>query len=364
MQRIFNKDGFNWWIGVVEDRLDPEKMGRCRIRIFGYHSDSRDLLPTEDLPWAVPILPITSAATSGLGSAPLGPVTGTWVIGFFLDGEDMQQPAFFGTIATKNLGKAFTSPEAPPPVKNTNDGILKDGSGNPVLDGSGNPIKAGVPDVPGWELGQTSERYESGGKGPGVINDYNGAAKGDFGGASYGVYQFASFLPAVNAANGKNRPKFNGNSPVETYIKTSKYKDKFAGLVPATPEFDNKWKEIASTDSANFKKSQHEHIKEKFYDVYMANLARAGFDLSKFGPGVQDLVWSTAVQIGPNAVSIFTTPLSGKSQLTDKDIITLVSDYKINIVDQLFKSSSANVRAGVKKRFENEKISLLKLVKA
>lgn len=364
MQRIFNKDGFNWWVGVVEDRLDPEKMGRCRVRIFGYHSDSRELLPTEDLPWAVPILPITSAATSGIGTTPLGPVTGTWVVGFFLDGEDMQQPAFFGAISTKNLGKAFTTPEAPPPVTNKNDGILKDGSGNPVVDGSGTPVRAGTPDVPGWELGQSSEKYESGGKGPGVINDYKGAAKGDLGGASYGVYQFASFLPEVNEANGKNRPKFNGNSPVEQYIKSSKYKEMFAGLTPATPEFDNKWKEIASTDSANFKKSQHDYVKEKYYDVYMANLMRSGLDLSNFGPGVQDLVWSTAVQFGGGAVSIFTTPLDGKSQLTDKDIITLVSDYKINTVDDRFKSSSTSVRAGVKSRFENEKTTLLKLVKA
>ena len=364
MQRIFNKDGFNWWIGVVEDRLDPERMGRCRVRIFGYHSDSRELLPTEDLPWAVPILPITSAATSGLGSAPLGPVQGTWVIGFFLDGEDMQQPAFFGTIATKNAGKAYDKPAEKPPIENKNDGVLKDGQGNPVVDGQGNPVLSGTPEVPGWSLGQTSEKYESGGKGPGVINDYRGGAKGDLGGASYGTYQLASFLPEVNAANGKNRPKFNGNSPVEMFIKTSKYKEQFAGLTPATPEFDNKWKSIASSDAANFKKAQHDYIQSKYYNVYVANLARAGFDLSRFGPGVQDLIWSTAVQFGVGAVSIFTIPLKGKSQLTDRDIITLVSDYKINTVEEKFASSSAAIKAGAKSRFEKEKTDLLKLVKA
>ena len=89
MLKIFNKDGFNWWIGVVENRQDPEKLGRCKVRVFGYHTDSKELLPTKDLPWAVPIQPITSAATSGKGSSPLGPVEGTWVLGFYLDGEDM-----------------------------------------------------------------------------------------------------------------------------------------------------------------------------------------------------------------------------------------------------------------------------------
>ena len=42
MQGIFNKDGFNWWIGVVENRQDPEKLGRCKVRIFGYHTDSKE----------------------------------------------------------------------------------------------------------------------------------------------------------------------------------------------------------------------------------------------------------------------------------------------------------------------------------
>jgi hypothetical protein len=39
MKKIFNpgRYDFIWWIGIVEDRLDPEKMGRCRVRIYGYH---------------------------------------------------------------------------------------------------------------------------------------------------------------------------------------------------------------------------------------------------------------------------------------------------------------------------------------
>jgi len=164
MQKIFNKDGFNWWIGVVEDRKDTEKQGRVRVRIFGYHTDSKELLPTKSLPWALPIQPITSAATSGIGSSPLGPVEGTWVIGFFLDGEDCQQPAIFGTIASNAAKQAFTQVEEKPPVSNTNDGVVKDSNNNPVKDSSGENVRTGTPKVEGWELGQTSEKYESGGR--------------------------------------------------------------------------------------------------------------------------------------------------------------------------------------------------------
>jgi hypothetical protein len=360
MQRIFNKDGFNWWIGVVEDRMDPEKMGRCRVRIYGYHTDSKVILPTYDLPWATPIQPITSAAISGIGSSPLGPVEGTWVIGFFLDGEDMQQPAIFGTIATKAAKKAFAVQEDKPQISNPNDGVLKDGSGNVVVDGQGEPVKVGTPTVEGWELGQTSEKFESGGKGPGTINAYNGGAGGDLGGASYGTYQLASFLPAV-MSTGKARPSAK-NSPVIQFLNNSKFKDKFAGLEPATAAFDAKWKEIATTNAADFKKEQHDYIQKKYYDVAVSNLQRKGLDLTKYGPAVQDLIWSGAVQFGPANTRAFTEALRDKSTLTDKDIVTLVSEYKINNVDTLFKSSSESIRAGVKSRYQSEKQALLKLI--
>ncbi|HFP9633493.1 TPA: hypothetical protein ACHOQV_005292, partial [Escherichia coli] len=44
-----------------------------------------------------------------------------------------------------------------------------------------------------WPLGKTSERYESGGRGPGVIS----SGKGDHGGVSYGMYQLSSKMGTV-----------------------------------------------------------------------------------------------------------------------------------------------------------------------
>jgi predicted chitinase len=137
---IFGKDGFFWWIGVVEDRDDPLKVGRCRVRILGYHLDNKEVLPTSELPWAMPMQPITSAAISGKGSSPVGPLEGTWVIGFFMDGKDKQQPMMMGTVGglpspTSGCGAQQKSEPASDP------NVLKDGSGNVVKDGSGEPIK-------------------------------------------------------------------------------------------------------------------------------------------------------------------------------------------------------------------------------
>ena len=92
------KTGFQWFVGVVEDRNDPQKVGRVRVRCLGYHTPDKGKLPTADLPWAHVMNPITSATVSGVGQTPLGMVEGTWVIGFFMDGADAQQPTIIGTL--------------------------------------------------------------------------------------------------------------------------------------------------------------------------------------------------------------------------------------------------------------------------
>ena len=71
------KDGFVWWIGVVEDRNDPIQLGRVRVRVYGYHTQDKIKLPTIDLPWAYSIQPMNSATSGGIGSSPTGPIEGT-----------------------------------------------------------------------------------------------------------------------------------------------------------------------------------------------------------------------------------------------------------------------------------------------
>ena len=114
MTNFMGKDGFQWFVGVVEDRGDPQKLGRVRVRCLGYHTENITDLPTSDLPWAHPMNPITSATVSGVGQTPLGAVEGTWVVGFFQDGADCQQPIIMGTLPgvpsglpTKDSNKGF-----------------------------------------------------------------------------------------------------------------------------------------------------------------------------------------------------------------------------------------------------------------
>jgi hypothetical protein len=43
-------------------------------------------------------MPITSASQTGVGQSPLGPVEGSWVMGFFRDGKEAQDPIMMGTL--------------------------------------------------------------------------------------------------------------------------------------------------------------------------------------------------------------------------------------------------------------------------
>lgn len=87
----------NLYQGVVENRGDPLKLGRCQVRVVGLHTHDKLMLPTEELPWAYPMQPVTSAAMSGIGQSPVGPVEGTWVIVMFTDADE-QYPVILGTL--------------------------------------------------------------------------------------------------------------------------------------------------------------------------------------------------------------------------------------------------------------------------
>lgn len=120
-QHWAGKDGFVWWAGVVEARDDPLKLGRCRVRIVGFHSENKVMIPTSDLPWAYPLQSVTSAAMNGIGTTPLGPVEGTWVVGFFRDGAEAQDPVMLGTLggipqALSNPTVGFGDPNAVYPL--------------------------------------------------------------------------------------------------------------------------------------------------------------------------------------------------------------------------------------------------------
>jgi hypothetical protein len=104
MNSNFLGTSFVWFHGVVEDIMDPLKLGRVRVRAYGFHTEDKTSngIPTSGLPWAHVMQPITSAAMSGLGSSPTGILPGSQVIGFFRDPEYWQDMIVLGTLGGKN----------------------------------------------------------------------------------------------------------------------------------------------------------------------------------------------------------------------------------------------------------------------
>ena len=115
MQSFMGIDGFIWFTGVVEDRDDPSKIGRVRVRCVGHHTEDKTKIPTADLPWAHVMHPVTDPSMNGMGNTPTFMVEGTWVVGFFMDAEDKQQPVIIGTLPgvpdeSPNKSKGFNDP--------------------------------------------------------------------------------------------------------------------------------------------------------------------------------------------------------------------------------------------------------------
>ena len=111
-------DGFVWFTGVVEDRNDPDALGRVRVRCLGFHTNDLNDIPTADLPWATVMAPTTNPSMQGLGQTPSFLVEGTWVVGFFADAKEKQQPIIMGSLPGKpnkrpDYTKGFNDPRSP-----------------------------------------------------------------------------------------------------------------------------------------------------------------------------------------------------------------------------------------------------------
>ena len=123
---FIGKDGFNWWVGQVEndggkfwnaelkdgegdfDYSDTDWTNKVKVRIIGYHNPNRKELPTTDLPWAQVLMPAIYGMRSGIGSIQQLQIN-SWVVGFFMDGASSQIPIVMGSIADENPITAYSA---------------------------------------------------------------------------------------------------------------------------------------------------------------------------------------------------------------------------------------------------------------
>jgi len=165
-----------------------------------------------------------------------------------------------------------------------------------VLDSWGNATGAALPTptVRAVPLGALSERYESGGRGPGTVS----SGLRDPGGVSYGLYQMASKTGTVAAFLSAEGVRWSRD---------------FIGKAPGTPAFSEQWKAIAARDPGAFAEAQHAFIERTHYrPVVRAVQVQSGLDLDARSAAVRDVCWSCAVQHG-GAVKILVQAI-GKAE--------------------------------------------------
>jgi hypothetical protein len=105
--------------GVVEDNNDPEKLGRCKVRVWGLHDELKDQhqkegIPTDVLPWAEPCLGLVEGSMSGFGMFSV-PLQGSHVFCFFENGN-WESLRYFATAPGKPVdapdsSKGFNDPD-------------------------------------------------------------------------------------------------------------------------------------------------------------------------------------------------------------------------------------------------------------
>jgi murein DD-endopeptidase MepM/ murein hydrolase activator NlpD len=202
------------------------------------------------------------------------------------------------------------------------------------------------------ELGVLSAKYETGGRGPGVVS----TGVGDPGGVSYGSYQMASKMGVVQ------RFVAQAGFPWAT---------DFQGLTAGTAPFTACWKRIAADQTDAFQKAQHSFIKQSHYDLLAAKiLSDDSLDVNTRSFALQNVIWSTAVQHG-GATSIPHRAITNLSCTTsdptyDKQLICAIyaerGRKKPDGNLAYFSKSSPSVQAGVAKRFQNEQVDALAML--
>ena len=242
-----------------------------------------------------------------------------------------------------SVGDTINLPDCPSPVP---PGSTENTQPLPTITPtpSSAPAPGGLGQAMAEALGALSAKYETGGRGPGVVS----TGAGDPGGVSYGSYQMASKMGVPT--------KFVTQSGFP-------WRQDFANLTAGTAQFTAVWKRIAAAETDAFQKAQHEYIKKTHYDLLCAKILNEdSVDINTRCRAVQDAVWSTAVQHGPGTPIVHRACSSLTCKISDSNydeqlIRAIYAERGRRKADgnlAYFGKSSPSVQTGVANRFKNE----------
>ena len=173
--------------------------------------------------------------------------------------------------------------------------------------------------------GYLSGKFENSKEDPGLIS----SGKGDHGGKSYGLYQFASKTGAplnfVNWLKGENKSMY------DQLYKAYQDDGNTYG-----EKFDAAWKEIAKNNKDEFAGLQFKYVKKDYYDATVSKIKnKTGFDVNTRSFALKNVVYARSVQNGAGGASTVISNILSKCDLntvTDEEIIKQVyEEYSTTI---------------------------------
>ena len=161
-------------------------------------------------------------------------------------------------------------------------------------------------------VGSVSERYESGGRGPGTVSN----GRGDPGGVSYGVYQLSSNAGTLGAFLRNEGARWAGE----------------LGGGQGGAAFSDRWRAIAARDPQGFREAQHAFIQRTHFTPATERVAAStGLNLATRHAAVREATWSTSVQHGGAH-----TILADAVRRTDAQVARTSSDYDRQLVSNIY----------------------------
>lgn len=185
-------------------------------------------------------------------------------------------------------------------------------------------------------IGSLSERFESKGD-PGIIG-YD-----QTGGYSYGTYQLA-------------------HDNAKRFVEQSPYANQFKGLAFNSPQFRNRWAQVAQRDPNGFAQAQKAYIAKTHYEPQLQKIQQeTGLQIARLSPAMKDVIWSTAVQHGANSPIVVNALKTLGKGATEAQVIDKIYGLRWS-GGQQFRSSTPQTRQAVKNRFLQERqLALSKL---
>jgi len=101
--KVTNKLDGKFYIGKHQTKDEVPGWGRrYKVRIIGLHDKEEETIPSDQLPWAQVMYPITAGGGQTNASETPSLRQGNFVFGFFLDGQDQQVPVIMGILGNNS----------------------------------------------------------------------------------------------------------------------------------------------------------------------------------------------------------------------------------------------------------------------